>query len=87
VVKNESESKASLVEMIQTKQEARDKFDIYKMDSEVKQTGNKSKPIHVVDKNNAEEFNKFMLACIWEKRIPKNEILLMDLAQNISILR
>lgn len=28
-----------------------------------------------------------MLACIWEKRIPKNEILLMDLAQNISVLR
>ena len=82
-MKNESDSKASLVEMIQTKQEVRDKFDIYKMDSEQKKeglVGHKSKPIHVIDKNNAEEFNKFMLACIWEKRIPKNEILLMDLA-------
>ena len=51
--------------------------------------GSKSKPIEVTDKRgyNADEFRKFMLACIWEKRIPKNEILLMDLAQNISVLR
>ena len=35
---------------------------------------------------NAEEFKKFILACIWEKRIPKNEILMMNLVQNIQTL-
>ena len=31
-------------------------------------------------KYDAEQFKKFLLACMWEKRIPKNEILIMDLA-------
>jgi len=35
---------------------------------------------------NAEEFKKFLLACIWEKRIPKNEIIMMNLVQNIATL-
>ena len=36
---------------------------------------------------NAEEFKKFLLACIWDKKFSKNEILIMNLAQNIRTLR
>jgi hypothetical protein len=35
---------------------------------------------------NAEEFKRFLLACIWEKRISKNEIIMMNLVQNIKTL-
>jgi hypothetical protein len=36
--------------------------------------------------SNAEEFKKFLLACMWDKRIPKQEMLLMNLVQNIKTL-
>ena len=35
---------------------------------------------------NAEEFKRFLLACIWEKRISKNEIIMMNLVQNVKTL-
>jgi hypothetical protein len=33
-----------------------------------------------------EDFKKLMLACMWGKRLSKNEILMMNLIQNISLL-
>ena len=33
----------------------------------------------VKPKQDASEFKKFLLACLWEKRISKNEIIMMNL--------
>ena len=39
-----------------------------------------NKPDQIPEKStNAEEFKKFLLACMWDKRIPKTEMLLMNL--------
>ena len=39
-----------------------------------------NKPDPIPEKStNAEEFKKFLLACMWDKRIPKTEMLLMNL--------
>ena len=70
-IKDESNGGESLVEMIHTKQEARDNF----FKQEVMEVAAPEPK-----KYDAEQFKKFLLACMWEKRIPKNEILIMDLA-------
>ena len=59
------------MELIHTKQEARENF--------FKQENTEAATLQP-KKYDAEQFKKFLLACMWEKRIPKNEILIMDLA-------
>lgn len=63
-------------------QEARNKFTMFK------QEANPGNETPAKQKNyNAEEFKKFLLACIFEKRLPKNEVLVMNLVQNIQTLK
>jgi len=81
----------SLMEEVHLKQEIRNKFDIYSeqaINSELPGISLKAKIDFNNDKNyDTDEFKKFLLACIWEKRIPKNDILMMNLVQNILTLK
>jgi len=69
---------------IEVKQEQRRAFDIIK--NELEQLPNEPKEFREKLQTNAEEFKKFILACIWEKRIPKHEIVMMNLIQNVAAL-
>lgn len=67
--------------------EKRWNFDICKQDSVVIEPGSAKSPAKKKPtENSPEEFKRFLLACIWEKRIPKSEILMMNLVQNIRTL-
>lgn len=75
---------------IMMKQEARERFNIYKTEgAAVPAVPRKAvTPQKQNEKDyNADEFKRFLLACIFEKRIPKQEILVMNLVQNIATLR
>jgi len=81
IMPNYIKDENSVVEDLLAKQQARKGFNIFK-NEEVQDVVPKSTSVA----QNAEEFKKFLLACIWEKRIPKNEIIMMNLVQNIATL-
>ena len=73
------------IEDILIKHEQRKAFNIFKNEG-VEITSKMTNMIDTNTPSTAEEFKKFLLACIWEKRIPKHEILMMNLVQNIATL-
>ena len=87
MIKEEADSRKqeSIVEEIERKQQNRINFDIIKneyLGDDHRQPTQADLKQH----QTTEEFKKFLLSCIWEKRIPKNEIIMMNLVQNIMTL-
>jgi len=39
-----------------------------------------------VESNPADDFKHFLLVCMWDKRITKHQLILMDLVKNVKLL-
>lgn len=87
MIKEESQRSDAELMQIDENQAKRQNFNLYFGD-QVEDKSEAAKPQQASAKVQDEaSFKKFLLACMWDKRIPKNEILMMDLAQNIFMLR